>query len=66
MGAQVVQQNGHNIADAILEYVQKNQVTTVCIGKPHLNFFQQVFRLNWFHNFVNNMMREKVDIIILS
>ncbi len=66
MGAQVVQKNGHNIADAILEYVQKNQVTTVCIGKPHLNFFQQVFRLNWFHNFVNNMMREKVDIIILS
>ncbi|TXF75132.1 sensor protein KdpD [Chryseobacterium sp.] len=66
MGADVVQQNGQNISKAILDFVQHNQITTVCIGKPHLNFFQQIFRMNWFHNFVNDMMREKVDIIILS
>ncbi len=66
MGAQVLKKEGKYISDTILEYVQENKITTVCIGKPHLNFFQQVFRLNWFHNFVNNMMNEKVDIIILS
>lgn len=66
MGAQVIQVNASNIAEAILEYAQQNHITTVCVGKPHLNFFQQVFRLNWFHNFVNNMTNEKVDIIILS
>lgn len=66
MGAQVLKKDGKYISDTILEYVQENKITTVCIGKPHLNFFQQIFRLNWFHNFVNNMMNEKVDIIILS
>ena len=66
MGAQVVKKNGRYISDAILEYVQENKITTVCIGKPHLNFFEQAFHLNWFHNFVNKMMNEKVDIIILS
>lgn len=66
MGAQVVKKNGRYISDTILEYVQEHKITTVCIGKPHHNFFQQVFRLNWFHNFVNKMMNEKVDIIILS
>ena len=66
MGAQVVKKNGASISDTILEYVQENKITTVCIGKPHHNFFQQVFRLNWFHNFVTKMMNEKVDIIILS
>ena len=66
MGAQVLKKEGKYISDTILDYVQENKITTVCIGKPHLNFFQQVFRLNWFHNFVNNMMNEKVDIIILS
>jgi two-component system sensor histidine kinase KdpD len=66
MGAQVLKKEGKYISDTILEYVQENKITTVCIAKPHLNFFQQFFRLNWFHNFVNNMMNEKVDIIILS
>lgn len=66
MGAQVLKKEGKYISDTILEYVQENKITTVCIGKPHLNFFQQVFRLNWFHTFVNEMMNEKVDIIILS
>ena len=66
MGAQVVKKTGNSISEAILDFVQENKITTVCIGKPHHNFFQQFFRLNWFHNFVNVMMNEKVDIIILS
>jgi two-component system sensor histidine kinase KdpD len=66
MGAKVVKKSGQNISETILEYVQENKITTVCIGKPHLNFFQHIFHLNWFHNFVNKMMNEKVDIIILS
>lgn len=66
MGATVVQKKGSNIPETILEYVQQNQITTVCIGKPRLNYFQQIFRRNWFHTFVNKMMGEKVDIIVLS
>lgn len=66
MGATVVQKKGRNIAETIFQHVQENQFTTVCMGKPHLNYFQQIFRLNWFHTFVNKMMTEKIDIIILS
>ncbi len=66
MGAKVVQTKGQNIAESIFEYVQENQITTVCIGKPQLSFIQEFFRLSWFHNFVNKMMSKKVDIIILS
>lgn len=66
MGATVIQIPGKNIPDVILEFVQQNQITTVCIGKPHLNYLQEVFRRNWFHTFVNQMMGEKADIIILS
>ena len=46
MGAQVVKKTGNSISEAILDFVQENKITTVCIGKPHHNFFQQFFRLN--------------------
>ena len=45
MGAQVVKKTGNSISEVILDFVQENKITTVCIGKPHHNFFQQFFRL---------------------
>lgn len=66
LGATVIEIKGNNIGETITDFVRNNQMTTVCMGRPHLTFFQQIFRRNWFHNFVNNMMEEKVDIIILS
>ncbi|AZI33842.1 sensor protein KdpD [Kaistella carnis] len=66
MGANVIKEKGSNIPETIRKFVIENQITTVCIGKPRLNYFQQLFGLNWFYSFVNRMMEEKVDIIILS
>lgn len=66
MGAKVIKEKGSNIPETIQKFVVEHQITTVCIGKPHLNYFQQLFGRNWFYNFVNKMMGEKVDIIVLS
>ena len=39
MGAEVLQVKDNNIAKVIMEVVEEKKITTVCIGKPHLNLF---------------------------
>ncbi len=66
LGAKVVQEKGKNVVETILNYVKTNRITTICIGKPHFNFFENVTGMNWFNNLVSKMTEENVDIIILS
>jgi two-component system, OmpR family, sensor histidine kinase KdpD len=66
LGAEVLQVKHTNIAKAIMETVVTKNITTVCIGKPHLNLFQVILRTNVFNQLLKTLSSNDVDLIILS
>ena len=66
LGAEVIQKKADNTAQAILETVEEKAVTTVCIGKPHLNLFQIILRTGVFNQLLKTLSKNEIDIIILS
>lgn len=66
LGAEVLQLKHDNIAKAIMETVIEKHITTVCIGKPHLNLFQVIIRTNVFNQLLKTLSKNEVDLIILS
>lgn len=66
LGGEVIQLKHSNIARAIIETVEEKQITTVCIGKPHLNLFQVILRTSVFNQLLKTLSKNDVDLIILS
>ena len=66
LGAEVLKVENTKITDTILEIVQQKQITTVCIGKPHLNLFKVILSSNIFNKLLNKLSSSNVDLVILS
>ncbi|ULQ55095.1 sensor protein KdpD [Flavihumibacter rivuli] len=66
LGAEVLQVKADNIADAIIRESIAREVTTVCIGKPHLNILQVIIRTNVFNQLLRTLTTNDIDLIILS
>jgi two-component system sensor histidine kinase KdpD len=66
LGAEVIQVKNSNVAKAIIKEVEEKQITTLCIGKPHLNLFQVILRTNVFNQLLKKLSTNDVDLIILS
>ena len=66
LGAEVIQVKGNNIAHAIIEIIEKRQITTVCLGKPHLKLWQIILRTSVFNQLLNTLSKNDVDLVILS
>jgi two-component system sensor histidine kinase KdpD len=66
LGAEVIQLKRENIARAIMDVVLEKGITTVCIGKPHLNLFQVILKTSVFNQLLKTLSQNKVDIVILS
>lgn len=66
LGAEVIQKKGENIASAIIETVNEKGVTTICLGKPHLNLFQIILKTSVFNQLLKTLSKNSVDLVILS
>ncbi|GEP52463.1 two-component system sensory protein [Flavobacterium noncentrifugens] len=66
LGAEVIKIQSSNITDGILEICAQKQITTVCIGKPHLNLFKVILSTNIFNKLLNNLSSSNTDLVILS
>jgi two-component system sensor histidine kinase KdpD len=66
LGAEVIRKKSDNVAHAIMETAEEKNVTTICIGKPHLNLFQIILRTGVFNQLLKTLSKNNVDIIILS
>ncbi|WP_338875090.1 sensor protein KdpD [Spirosoma sp. SC4-14] len=66
LGAEVIQVKNRNIVNAIAETVDQRNITTVCIGKPHINLFQVILRTNAFNQLLTKLSDSNTDLIILS
>lgn len=66
LGGEVIQKKSKKIALAIIETVEEKNITTICIGKPHLSFFQIILRTNVFNQLLKKLSKDNIDLVILS
>jgi two-component system, OmpR family, sensor histidine kinase KdpD len=66
LGAEIIQKKEDNIARAIIETIDEKQITTICLGKPHLKLWQIVLKTSVFNQLVKTLSERNVDIVILS
>jgi len=66
LGATLIQIKGKNIAQAMLDVIKEREITTVCIGKPHLKLWQIILKTGVFNQLLRTLSKNDVDLVILS
>jgi two-component system sensor histidine kinase KdpD len=66
LGAEVIQKKEDDIAHAILKTIEEKNITTVCLGKPHLKLWQIILKTGVFNQLLKTMSKNDVDLVILS
>lgn len=66
LGAELLRVKDSNVAKVITNMVEEKQITTVCIGKPHINLFQVILKTNSFNQLLKKLSSNDVDLVILS
>lgn len=66
LGGEVIQKKGQNIASLIMEAVNEKGITTICLGKPHLNLFQIILKTSVFNQLLKTLSKNNIDLVILS
>lgn len=66
LGAEVVKVKSNNITQAIMDMAVEREITTICIGKPHLSIFQAILRTAIFNQLLKNLATREMDLVILS
>lgn len=66
LGADIVKINSSQIAKTIVSVAEQRKITTVCMGKPRLNFFRILLSTNLFRELLKKLSSFDIDLIILS
>ncbi len=66
LGAEVIKIKSDDITQTIIKIASEKEITTICIGKPHLNLFQVIMRTAIFNELLRNISATETDLVILS
>ncbi|MES2389383.1 MAG: sensor protein KdpD [Bacteroidota bacterium] len=66
LGAEVIKRKSEHITETITELATEREITTICIGKPHLNLLQVILKTAVFNRLLNRISSTDTDLIILS
>jgi two-component system sensor histidine kinase KdpD len=76
LGAEVIQTQSQdnkdssntnsNVAQSIIDIAIKKKITTICIGKPHLNLWKVILRTTIFNQLLKALSENDIDLVILS
>lgn len=66
LGAEVIKVKSNQITQTIIKLAEEKEVTTICIGKPHLNLFQMIRRTAIFNQLLRSISSTETDLVILS
>ncbi|MGN6396502.1 MAG: sensor protein KdpD [Mucilaginibacter sp.] len=66
LGAEVLKLKSDEITKTIMKVADEREITTICIGKPHLNLFQVILRTAVFNELLKNIAAKEIDLVILS
>lgn len=66
LGAEIIRIESKNIALSIMEQCDERNITTVCIGKPHLDIWRIILATDTFNSLLKRLSKQNVDLVILS
>jgi two-component system sensor histidine kinase KdpD len=66
LGGEVIQTQGKNVPLAMLEQAVEKEITTLCIGKPHLTLLKIILATNLFNELLSKLSSSDIDLIVLS
>jgi len=66
LGAEIVKVESKHIAKAIVEQCEARNITTICIGKPHLSLIKVILATNIFNELLKKLSVNNIDLVILS
>ncbi|MEO6148695.1 MAG: sensor protein KdpD [Mucilaginibacter sp.] len=66
LGAEVIKIKSDRITQTIMQVADEREVTTICMGKPHLNLFQVILRTAIFNQLLQKIAATETDLVILS
>lgn len=66
MGAEIIRVQNANISQAIIEVAEQREITTICLGKPHINLLRVILATNLFNNLLKKLSSSDIDLVILS
>ena len=66
LGAEIIQKKSADIASVIIETANEKNITTLCLGKPHINIFQVILKTNVFNQLLKMLSKNNIDIVIFS
>jgi two-component system sensor histidine kinase KdpD len=66
LGAEVVKFKSDQITQTIMQVAEEREITTICIGNPHLSLFQVILRTAVFNELLRKLAATDTDLVILS
>lgn len=66
MGAEVLRTKANQVVKGILDTAEQHQITTICIGKPHVTLIRVMMNTHLLNRLLNNLTSSDIDLIILS
>jgi two-component system sensor histidine kinase KdpD len=66
LGAEVVRVKHSNISKGIIQVAEEKNITTICVGKPHLSLMRIILSTAVFNQLLNKLSLSDIDIVILS
>jgi len=66
LGAEIIKVENNNVAKVIMEQATLRNITTICIGQPHLSLFKIILATNVFNQLLKKLSLSHIDLIILS
>jgi two-component system, OmpR family, sensor histidine kinase KdpD len=66
LGGEVVKVKSDKVTQTIMNIAEEREVTTICIGKPHLNLLQIILRTAIFNELLKKITTTAIDLVVLS
>ncbi|WP_069659697.1 histidine kinase [Arcticibacter eurypsychrophilus] len=66
LGAEVIRVKSDYITQTIMQIAEEKEITTICVGKPHLNIWQVLLRTAIFNQLLQKIAATDTDLVILS
>lgn len=66
LGAEIIKVENISVSKAIIEIAERQNITTICMGKPHLNLMKIIIATNVFKELLDKLSSTNIDIVILS
>jgi two-component system sensor histidine kinase KdpD len=66
LGAEIIQVKARKVSEAIIEEAEKREITTICVGKPHIGLIRIILATHMFNQLLKKLAASNIDLVILS